>query len=211
MEKDILKQAAECYKSLLTKEYRVILGRKNKAIELKIQFLSDQFYHLAGLHKLKMQYSFKTKAHSSVLKEIVKGHITCEYIKDDENYIEVKQRLDALTKLENILDSNSTQYYEYNIKKVRFPSRLTAEYLIEGTLNGEKYIFTFLIMKNKICACKSIFYKEKYDYTLGQTKYTLLLLEKTNCKTNNIELFFKHKNYDEGVKTGKEDSELVQQ
>lgn len=157
METDILKQAVECYKALIAKEYRVILGRKNKAIELKIQFLSDQFYHLAGLHKLKKQYSFKSKAHSRVFEELVKGYITCEYIKDDENYVEVQQRLDALTKLEDILDSTGSQYYEYNIKKVRFPSRLIAEYLIEGTLNGEKYIFTFFTKENKICACKSIF------------------------------------------------------
>lgn len=190
MTSNLLSIAAKAYIKLIDTEYRIVLGRKNEAIELKIQFSEDQFYHLAGLHKLRKQYPFKTKAHGKVFKDIINGYISTALIQNDENYQEVTLRLAAIIKLEEILDSYDTQYYKYDIKKVRIPSRLKADFLLEGNIDGSEYVFTFLTQEEAICSCKSIFYKGTYDYALGQTKYTLLSLEKTNCSTGESAIIY---------------------
>ena len=55
MEADILQLAARAYQKLMTVEYQVVLGRKGKAHTIEIAFRADNFYHLAGLHKLKQR------------------------------------------------------------------------------------------------------------------------------------------------------------
>ncbi len=190
MSNDLLSEAANAYHKLLDIEYRIVLGRKNNTVEIRIKFLVDQFYHLAGLHKLRKSYPFKTKAHGKVFKDIVKGSISNELIQNDEAYFEVALRLSAIIKLEEILDSHDTRYYQYDIKKVRIPSHLNADFLLEGNINGNKYVFTFLAQEKEFCACKSIFYKDAYDYAFGQTKYTLLSLEKTNCASSESTMIY---------------------
>ena len=59
MEADILQLAARAYQKLMTVEYQVVLGRKGKAHTIEIAFRADNFYHLAGLHKLKQRYPFQ--------------------------------------------------------------------------------------------------------------------------------------------------------
>lgn len=184
MTSNLLSDAAKAYRKLLNTEYRILLGRKNNAIEIKIGFFADQFYHLAGLHKLRKSYPFKKKSHGKVFEDILNDRISNELIKCDETYQEIALRLAAIIKLEEILDSHDTRYYQYDIRKVRIPSHLNADFLLEGNINGNKYVFTFLAQEKEFCACKSIFYKDAYDYAFGQTKYTLLSLEKTYCTSN---------------------------
>ncbi len=190
MTSNLLSDAAKAYRKLLNTEYRIVLGRKNNAIEIKIGFFADQFYHLAGLHKLRKSYPFKKKSHGKVFEDILNDRISNELIKYDETYQEIALRLAAIIKLEEILDSHDTKYYKYDIKKVRIPSRLKADFLLEGNIDGSKYVFTFLTQEKSVCSCKSIFYKGTYDYALGQTKYTLLALEKTNCATGESAMIY---------------------
>lgn len=65
MEADILQLAARAYQELMTVEYQVVLGRKGKAHTIEIAFRADNFYHLAGLHKLKQRYPFQQQTEYS--------------------------------------------------------------------------------------------------------------------------------------------------
>lgn len=49
---DKLYECATAYQKLLNVNYKIILGRKGKLIELRICFESIHFHHLIGLHKL---------------------------------------------------------------------------------------------------------------------------------------------------------------
>ena len=76
MEADILQLAARAYQKLMTVEYQVVLGRKGKAHTIEIAFRADNFYHLAGLHKLKQRYPFQQQTSKWVLDHILRGTIS---------------------------------------------------------------------------------------------------------------------------------------
>ena len=65
--KKILENAAKAFSSLLSVSYHIVLGRKGKAIDIVIVFKSENFFHLAGLHKL--------KKHMLLLKIAVKKYL----------------------------------------------------------------------------------------------------------------------------------------
>lgn len=55
MGRDILLMAAQAYKNLIAVEYHIVLGRKGNTFDLNIVFMPENFYHLAGFHKLKQR------------------------------------------------------------------------------------------------------------------------------------------------------------
>ena len=50
---DILYDAAQAYSRLIGTKYSIVLGYKQRAINLILNFYKDNFYHLAGLHNFK--------------------------------------------------------------------------------------------------------------------------------------------------------------
>ena len=50
---DKLQKCAKAFENLLEIQYRIIIGRKGKTVELVIGFSKLDFHHLMGLGKLK--------------------------------------------------------------------------------------------------------------------------------------------------------------
>lgn len=80
MDTDMLKLAAEAYKKLTSIEYHVVLGRKGNINTLDIVFMPDNFYHLAGFHKLKQRYVFQQHTSTWILEHIIDETITLKII-----------------------------------------------------------------------------------------------------------------------------------
>lgn len=178
MGKDWLRLAAETYRRMTAVEYHIVLGRKGKMHLLDIEFPPENFYHLAGLHKLKRSYSLFQDASARVLKKILSGEMGMDMIRDDQNFQKVEKRLMALSELEEILDKTDTQFYEFNSRKVWIPTKITADYVAKGKGQSAAVTFSFFVKDNRKYCMNSLFLEEKLDYTERQTQYTVLLKEK---------------------------------
>ena len=178
MEKDILQAAGRAFVELTKIEYHIILGRKGHTTTLDVVFQPENFYHLAGLHKLKMRYDFQQRTSAWILSNIVKGKISARQIEQDENYIKVYARLLALMDLAAIIEDDDTKFYAYEHKKVFFATKIVADYLAKGSCNNEIITFSFFVKEADRYCVNSIFPMENYDYSMRQTQYTVLLKEK---------------------------------
>lgn len=198
MDTNILKSAAKAYKKLMKTEYHIVLGRKGNINTLDIVFMPDNFYHLAGFHKLKQRYAFQQHTSAWILDHIIDETITVKIIENDKNFNMITERLYALEILEQALDSVKTRFYSYDRKKVVFATKITADYLAKAGIGDGTVIFSFFVRADNKYCMNSIFQEVAYDYSSRQTQYTVLLKEK---KTNNngisecLELY-RHNKYD---------------
>lgn len=173
---DIL-TSANAYSKLLDVEYQLILGRKNKTVALSIFFDEYQFFHLAGLQYLTDRASLLYGDRANLFQRICNGSITRQQIESSDFYSEIKERVDYLSYLENIMDSNNT-IFKYNAKLEAFSS-IVADFLMKNEIQARS-IFTFLSL-DKSCGkyfCRSFFSQIDKDYSEGQTTWTLLYKKK---------------------------------
>ena len=197
MDIDILQAAALAYEKLTKVEYLIVLGRKGKTTELHISFQPENFYHLAGLHKLKMRYKFQQRTSAWILDNIAKGKIPSTQIKHDENYSKILPRLSALQHLSTIIEDNDTKFYKYDPQKIFFATKIAADYLAKGIYGDDIITFSFFVKESEKLYINSIFPMEAYDYSLRQTQYTVLLKEKIEHRhdTTKKQELYRHKKY----------------
>lgn len=184
--------ALQGFQKLFYIEYELILGRKNKTVTLLVEFNKAHFFHLAGLQYLKdlPRLAFSSEI---IFDQLESGIISSTYIESSINYEFIRNRLSFLPKLESIFDSNDT-IFRYNSALQAF-SVIEADFLMKNTMNNIN-LFTFLSKdKNGKYFCKSFFPDEKKDYSLGQTKWTVLLKKKINKTTGSEQILFKHPSY----------------
>lgn len=198
--KKILENAAKAFSSLLSVSYHIVLGRKGRAIDIVIVFKSENFFHLAGLHKLKKSYAFTKNSREKIFTFIIKNKITTDMIKDDENFSIIYDRLVVIQNIANILESNDTVFYLFDSRKVSIGSRLKADYVAKGPVNNQFFAFTFFIKNNddpSSYCLNSIFPCDSYDYSKKQTQYTVLLKERIMLTADKElrDVLFRHKNY----------------
>ncbi len=199
METDWLRLAADAYRQMTIIEYHMILGRRGKTYVLDIEFPPENFYHLAGLHKLKRSYPPFQNTSARILKIITSGKIGTDRIREDQNYDKIEKRLMALTELQEILDRSDTQFYEFNNRKVWIPTKIAADYVAKGKTQTEAITFSFFVKDDKKYCMNSLFLEEKYDYTERQTQYTVLMKEKIFTEGNHRHtvVLYRHKTFPE--------------
>ena len=195
MVEDILKEAALVFQALLYVEYHIVLGRKMQTRELHLCFLPDNFYHLAGLHKLRDSYPFRFLSHKKVFRHILSGKVHFEMIRSDAAVPQLIPRMKALTEIERVLDDGETTFFQYERRKTAITSRIAADYLAKGSLNGAGVVFTFFLKEKDCFYVDSIFPMSSYDYSWRQARYTVLLKEKRNRQNGETTVLFKHRNY----------------
>ena len=76
---DILYSSASKFRKLIDTQYILTFGRKNKLTTLKLEFDESNFYHLAGLHKLRDLPDLRKKA-SIIYDSILQRSLTLGYI-----------------------------------------------------------------------------------------------------------------------------------
>lgn len=173
---DIL-QAAKSFKNLLDVEYQILLGKKNKQLNLSIDFERLHFYHLAGLHYLKDLADTLKGDRKIVFEKILDGKITQADLESSIHYPEIKDRIEYLVYLESLMDSNET-IFKYNPALEAF-SAIRADFLLKNQVQARN-IFIFLSgdKSNGKYFCRSFFPQTDKDYSLGQTNWTLLYKKK---------------------------------
>lgn len=178
---DKLFACAKAFESLISKEYRIVIAHKNKRVELRINFNAIDFHHLMGLGKLK-DLRIHRENRTDVFNKIISGKITYDTIKRSKYIDEIQNRFEPLSHLEELLDSN---YLTFRYRQQNNPSSMIiADYLLSANFeDNEIYIFLASKTKNEACFCRSFFPKTDKDYSIGQTKYTMLYKEKITLAT----------------------------
>ena len=194
---DILYNAAYAFSKLLKVEYYVVLGKAKRTKKLQLRFLADNFYHLSGMHKLYGSYGFQKSSYAVLFQKILLHELPITVIENDPAFPAINLRMQALLKLEAILDNPETVFYAYEKKKATVPSNLNADYVAKSTVGTMPIIFAFFAYncRDHVYYGDSIFPMSSYDYTTNQTQYTVLLKEKINHQTGEIWQLTKHKNY----------------
>jgi len=189
---DVLYKAASLFKELLDTEYVFVLGKKNVKAIIHLIFQERHFPHLAGLQHLP-DLVFLKQDNRIIFNEIINQSIKIEDIQKSQFYKNIERRLAALPSLQALLDSNKT-IFKYNKQNNNF-SLIDADYLLENTSEKQTvYIFLAENQDNNFF-CRSFFPKEKKDYSVGQTRWTLLFKKKINKSANTEEILFRHKNF----------------
>lgn len=191
---DILFDCALKFKRLLHTQYLLTFGHKGKTTNLTITFNEENFCHLAGLHKLKDMYHLKRNATINFNK-ILDGSLTYKELSRSPHIHEIEDRLRVLSKLEFILEHESTNW-KYCQENSPFYSKIRADFLIEH--KDEKAIsYIFIKKDNSEClySCNSCFEFKRYDYTKNQIRLTLLEKKKLSVRYDFIELLYRSDGY----------------
>ena len=174
--------AAKSYTNLLDIEYHIILGKKNRNISLSILFTKNHFFHLAGLHYLTDRTTILFGDRALLFYKILNGIITKKQIESSLFYSEIKDRIEYLSFLESIMDSNDT-VFKYNPQIQAF-SFIQADFLLKNQVQSRN-VFVFLSQDaaSGKYFCRSFFPQIDKDYSENQTNWTLLYKKKIQKST----------------------------
>lgn len=94
----------EAFGKLLDKEYHLVLGRKNTAVSLQINFNKKECFHLMGLQYLVDRLEL-VHDRGKIFDAISERRITAEQLESSDLYYKIADRIDMLPLLESIIDS----------------------------------------------------------------------------------------------------------
>ncbi len=188
---DKLLHSAKTFQQLLDINYEFILGRKGKLYRFTLSFEPHDFHHLAGLHKLE-DLSWLRKNRERIFKDILLQRITYDDIKKSLLFDRIKNRIENLGRLQELLDSQDTVFIWLK-NKTKY-SNIDANYLIVCKNNNNTfYLFVKEETLDKVRPI-SFFARTNQDYTQGQIRTTLLKKVKINKSPNSKNVLIDHMN-----------------
>lgn len=178
----------EAFGRLLDKEYQLILGRKNKSVNLQIKFDKKECFHLMGLQYLTDRpelFHDRTK-----IFDAISGYqITKEQLESSDFYYKIADRINMLPELESIIDSNNT-VFKYN-RKINSYSVIKADYVMTNVIDTKNiYLFLAQHKEEGKYFCRSFFPESKMDYSKNQAIWTLLYKKKITLSTGKEEILY---------------------
>lgn len=178
----------EAFGKLLDKEYHLVLGRKNVAVNLQINFDKKECFHLMGLQYLTDRPEL-FHDRGKIFDAIKERRITAEQLQSSDLYDKIKDRVDMLPLMESMIDSNDT-VFKYN-QKLNTYSVIKADYIMKNK-REERNIFLFLAESGEEGRyfCRSFFPQDKLDYTRNQASWTLLYKKKITLSTGEEEILY---------------------
>ena len=168
----LLYDAAVAWDNLLNTSYQITYGKSGKLYSVSLSFKPEHFFHMSGIHyvdDVDFKISFKK---SNFLSLILSGKIDSGVVEKSSNWVDIKGRLEAIVRLEGILDSDF-EFYQFNPRYLPFYSNLSAKYMIRDTQTRD-VVFLFVDGEEDNSYCKSIFTMTDRDYSAGQRKVRLL-------------------------------------
>ncbi len=142
---------------------------------LNLCFRPVDFDHLSGIHYAN-DVDFKLHPNEyrrgKLTDAVISRKIDSTLIEKSINWERISKRLQDIIYLEKILDSDF-RIYRFNPTKLNFYSDIKANFLIYSELY-RMGVFLFIDRDISIDYCKSIFTRDERDYTLNQTKWTML-------------------------------------
>lgn len=177
---DKLLECTKEFENLLHTKYHIVLGRKGQLVNLEIVFTKWEFHHLMGLGKLK-DLRIARGNRVNIFEQILEKNITYETISKSRYINEIEARFEPLAHIEEILDNNNL-VFRYNAKLNTY-SMIQADFLLSSPYDGNDIYIFVSRNEDETYFCRSFFPKSEKDYTLKQTKYTMLYKEKINMFT----------------------------
>ena len=110
---DLLYEAASAWQELTAFTYRITYGKRGVLHTITLKFEVSEFYHLAGfqyMNDIVLPFRF---SHAKAVDAALTGRITQKHIAKSENWEAIKERLTAITKLRQALDT-SFSVYKFN-------------------------------------------------------------------------------------------------
>lgn len=188
MNDDLLLRAARAYDDLTKYEYYLQLGKKGVTRNVHLRFPAEAFHHAAGLKKLNDSTMLK-ESRKKIFQDILNGTITYNVVSTDLSCNEVSQRLELISNLQSLLDGDGIHFI-FCSNKLPFYSRIDADYLVQVDVNGKiAYLFLSKYSLDSYF-CRSLFYKNKQDYTINQPKLTLLYKSKKDLVSKSEKILY---------------------
>ena len=100
-----IKDCVSAFLPLLNTEYKIVLGRKEVAVTLRITFDKKDCFHLMGLQYL-VDRPELNRDRGKVFDGIMSGSISTEQVESSDFYKRIEERVNFLPLLEQLLDSN---------------------------------------------------------------------------------------------------------
>ena len=199
------------YNSFLDTEYELVLGRKGKSKALTITFDKTCWFHVGGIHYLDdTDINQNRRSIETFYDEIMSGLITEDYFKKSERYEDITDRLELLSRLDEIiegLDNKSVCIYAFSKARTKFYTTIDGNYLILDLRSTDSPVNLFLVFEkidDNTVKPMSAFYSsidqrtgKPLDYADGQMKYTVLKSIKKNKSSGIYEEIYRNPNYKE--------------
>ena len=174
---DLLYEAASAWQELTAVTYRIIYGKRGILHTITLQFEASEFYHLAGFQYMNDIVLPVRFSHTKAIEAALSGRITQAHIAKSENWEAIKERLTAITKLRQALDT-SFSVYKFHPEVLPFYTKITAENLILARCEDIVFLFTDQ-SKDGTAFSKSIFLKrEDRDFSRNQKALSVLKVER---------------------------------
>lgn len=199
------------YNSFLDAEYELVLGRKGKSKAITITFDKTCWFHVGGIHYLDdTDINQNRRSIENFYDEIMSGLITEDYFKKSERYEDITDRLELLSRLDEIiegLDNKSVCIYAFSKARTKFYTTIDGNYLILDLRSTDSPVNLFLVFEkidDNTVKPMSVFYSsidqrtgKSLDFADGQMKYTVLKSIKKNKSSGIFEEIYRNPNYKE--------------
>ena len=189
---DLLLQRALAFERITHYKYKYTMGRKGKQYIFEIDFRKSDFHHLIGLKKL-TDIEALDDDREKVFDNILSGEINYETLTKSSFYEDIRDRFDAFENFTKIFDDENTTYkYTQDLRYSQIP----ADYLMTNNSFGDiLYVFLTKRKNAELYCCESFFPFTRFEYERGQTKLTMLKIEKYHTDTNEVQVLFQNQKY----------------
>ena len=198
VEMGLFLDAAVKWSSLQNTQYLLVLGHKKSTEYINMTFRPEDFDHLSGMQYANdIDFGLHRNQYrgDKLIPALLSAKLDDKLIEKSQSWDKISERLSAIIRLDEILDSDFV-IYKFDRFKLPFHSDIKAAYCIysETQKNG---VFLFLDEEQRCYYCKSVFEKDCNNYRTNQTRWTVLKKEKTTeLGTKTI---FLHKSFVEPI------------
>ncbi len=171
-------EAAKAYSKMANLNYEFIVAknRNSPKIRIVLEFDKSNFYHLCGLHDLKMR-SFQAEKRSKVFDQIISGLYNDDFFSGNNNFHLIEDRIDCLLRLEEMLDSDDT-IFKFNPRKYNSDTKIQCDYIIKNENNGRNFFYLVSADINGKCFGRSCFARPIGDKDFSKSHTYLNILYK---------------------------------
>lgn len=188
-------ECGKSFKNLLNVKYHFVISVNRKIRHLTIDFQSEDFRHVSGLHYIDDITIEKNP--SKIINAILSNEITDELLDKSSKYTmiikdfgSVKERISEMCFLEEYLDKSD---FIRIFQMQDFGSIIDAEYFIEASnFNRHSTVYIFIRKRKENDTYVIVSFFKKHNAYNGQTTYWM---HKVKEKGTAITELYKHPNY----------------
>lgn len=170
-------------------EFIIVKNRNSPKIKITLNFDKSKFYHLCGLHDLKIK-SIQSEARENVFDKIVKGIYKDDLFQGNKNFSQIEDRVATLIRLEEMLDSNDT-VFKFNSQMRQKGTKIQCDYIIKNNKDKRNYFYLISEGNEGKFFGRSCFNRNdtsKDDYSIGHTYCNVLYKAKLTLDNNGQEI-----------------------